>query len=355
MGCGGSKAATKQDEQKVENQAPSTLLTTESPVEAAKEAEPATAVDAPKEGETKADSVPLPLQISIVSARGLRNADWVGKSDPYCTCEVSGKPETKLETPALTDQLNPEWNHEAQISGYCVGDSVTFVVKDKDPAKPDDFLGKLVMEGSQFYPNGFEGEVPLTEAGAGIDAFMKVKVVVVHPKVRVTVVSAQGLRNADWVGKSDPYCICEVAGKADVKFMTPSVDDNLNPKWDHEGEVTGYQAPDTLTFTVKDKDPLKPDDILGSVSLPYDSFKNGYEGELKLTQTGEGMTSSLLVNIAIGEKVEQVPSQVEEEQKVVAEEAKGAPVEDAPSPQVVADELTITTDTAPPKAMSCWC
>merc|ERR1712137_291396 len=122
-----------------------------------------------------------------------------------------------------------------------------------------------------------------------------------------------------------------------------------------EAQVTGYQAPDTLTFTVKDKDPLKSDDILGCVSLPYDSFKNGYEGELKLTQTGEGITSSLFVNVAIGEKIEQAATQVEEEQKDVAEETKGPPVEDAASPQVVADELTSTADTAPPKAMSCWC
>merc|ERR1712176_279863 len=160
-----------------------------------------------------------------------------------------------------------------------------------DSLKPDDALGKVVLETSQFFPGGFDEEVPLTDCGPGIEAFLKLKIVVVHPKVRVTVKGAKALRNADWVGKSDPYCICEVAGKQDVKFMTPSVDDNLNPKWNHEGEVTGYQAPDALTFTVKDKDPLKPDDILGTVSLPYDSFKDGYEGELNLTQTGEGVSS----------------------------------------------------------------
>merc|ERR1712194_290653 len=211
------------------------------------------------------------------------------------------------------------------------------------------------------YPNGFEGEVPLTEAGAGIDAFMKVNVVVVHPKVRVTVVSAQGLRNADWVGKSDPYCVCEVIGKPDVKFMTPTVDDNLNPTWNHEDEVTGYQAPDALTFAVKDKDPLKADDILGCVSLPYGSFKDGYEGELELSQTGDGITSSLFVKVAIGEKVDQAATQMEDEQndlaedKTEGEQAASPPVDDAAIPQVASDEIAITADTAPPKAMSCWC
>merc|ERR1712083_508208 len=122
------------------------------------------------------------------------------------------------------------------------------------------------------------------------------------------------------------------------KFMTPSFDDNLNPKWNHEDEVKGYQAPDALTFTVKDKDPLKPDDLLGCVSLPYDSFKYGFEGQLTLTQTGEGITSSLLVKVATGEKVEQAASQVEVEQKEVTEEKKEIeqgvcpPLEDPSSP-----------------------
>lgn len=224
-------------------------------------------------------------------------------------------------------------------------------MRDKDPIKPDDFLGKVVLTTSQFFPDGFEAEVPLVEAGDGIEAFMKLSVVVVHPKVRVNVVSAKGLRNADWVGKSDPYCTIGILGKPDVKFDTVSVDDNLNPQWNHEAEVVGYQVEDSLTFTIKDKDPLKPDDILGSVSLPYESFKDaGFEGELQLAGTGEGIASFVQVKVELGEKVEQV---VESVATPIDRAEKEGVVEEAASPIVSAVEITAATQS--PQAKSCWC
>jgi len=274
-------------------------------------------------------------------------------------CEVTGKSGTRIETPSIADQLNPEWNHDAEMIGYCVGDSITFLVKDKDPLKPDDALGKVVLESPQFFPGGFDGEVALTEAGIGIEASLKMRIEVVHPRVRVIVKHAKALRNADWVGKSDPYCICEVAGKEEVKFATASVDNNLDPQWNHEAELLGYQIMDALTFTVKDKDPLKPDDVLGCASLPYETFKDGFDGELPLKQTGEGLSSILYVKVEVGDKAEQVAAQAPqiEEEKVAAQ----APQIDSPlladtaTPQGYANEPLITADTAPSKALCCWC
>merc|ERR1712232_1118195 len=196
-----------------------------------------------------------------MSARGLRNADCglAGKSDPYCVCEIPGRTDSKKQTSMVNDQLNPEWNHEfGEISCYFLGDSLTFTVKASDPIKPDDFLGKVTLNSDIFFPHGFEGEISLTETGERVEAFLKVKVEVVHPKVRVTLVGAKNLRNADWVGKSDPYCVCEVANKADSKIQSASVAENWNPKWNHEAEILKYQAGDALTFTVKDQDPSKP-------------------------------------------------------------------------------------------------
>merc|ERR1712039_283100 len=106
--------------------------------------------------------------------------------------------------------------------------------------------------------------------------------------------------------------------------------------------------------TVKDKDPLKPDDSLGCASLPYESFKNGFDGELKLTQTAEGITSTLQLKVEFGDKVEQAATQAEECKQEV-EEAVSPPIADAPNPQACTDEPTITADTAPRQALSCWC
>lgn len=241
------------------------------------------------------------LKVTIASAQALRNADFVGKSDPYCICEVLGKPDPNIQTAVVSDQLNPAWNFESVLAGYCVGNSLTFTVKDKDVLKSDDILGKATLTTAQIFPDGFEGEIQLTDAGAGVEAFLKVQVAVVHPKVKVTVVGARNLRNADMIGKSDPYCICEVQGKPSVQIVTPSVTDTLNPEWLHEAELVGYQIEDALIFTVKDKDPLKPDDFLGKVSVPFEAFTDSvFEGELQLTETQGELESFLKLKIELG-------------------------------------------------------
>eukprot|EP00425_Heterocapsa_triquetra_P003132 CAMPEP_0195057770 /NCGR_PEP_ID=MMETSP0448-20130528/5817_1 /TAXON_ID=66468 /ORGANISM="Heterocapsa triquestra, Strain CCMP 448" /LENGTH=214 /DNA_ID=CAMNT_0040087813 /DNA_START=45 /DNA_END=686 /DNA_ORIENTATION=+ len=38
------------------------------------------------------------LKVHITSAKGLRAADYVGSSDPFCICTIAGRPETKLKT-----------------------------------------------------------------------------------------------------------------------------------------------------------------------------------------------------------------------------------------------------------------
>ena len=91
-----------------------------------------------------------------------------------------------------------------------------------------------------------KGELALTGTGADDVAHLTVKVVIVHPFVKVTVIGARGLRNVDWVGKSDPYCICEVPGKPHVKFQTPAIDEQLNPEWHHTATVPGYCVEDPL-------------------------------------------------------------------------------------------------------------
>merc|ERR1712190_327297 len=186
-----------------------------------------------------------------------------------------------IQSKVIKQQLDPEWNEEVEMPDYCVGESLCFVVKDQDPLKPDDLLGKVTLKPDQFYDSGFEGEVELTEAGDKTgQAFLKIKIDVMHPKVTVTVVSAKALRNADWVGKSDPYCIVEVPGRNGTRFETPVVKESLNPEWNHEAVLVGYRANDPILITVKDKDALKSDDFLGSITLlPEQFWKEGIDEE----------------------------------------------------------------------------
>merc|ERR1712039_897616 len=56
--------------------------------------------------QSQANAPPITLQIVIVSAKGLRNADTLpgyGLSDPYCTCVIPGKPNTKIRTHVIDD------------------------------------------------------------------------------------------------------------------------------------------------------------------------------------------------------------------------------------------------------------
>ncbi len=114
--------------------------------------------------------------------------------------------------------------------------------------------------------------------------------------VKIGIISARGLRNADGMmsGKSDPYCICRVRGKKATEFQTVTKNDTLDPVWNLEKELTGVIGKgDILDFEVWDKDPVGSD-ALGKVSLPSERFlTNGFDGELELADAGKGISLAL--------------------------------------------------------------
>lgn len=126
----------------------------------------------------KVKESPYAIQVTILGARGLRNADFVpglGLSDPYCVCAVIGKPHMRIQTPVVDDDLDPAWNFSKDLPDYTVGDQLKFEVWDKDQGKKDDFLGHVSLDIPP-PPGKFHGELRLEEAGKGIQAFISVKV-----------------------------------------------------------------------------------------------------------------------------------------------------------------------------------
>mmetsp|Transcript_10252 Transcript_10252/g.28970 ORF Transcript_10252/g.28970 Transcript_10252/m.28970 type:complete len:296 (-) Transcript_10252:78-965(-) len=108
------------------------------------------------------------LRVSIQGASGLRNADTFSKSDPYCICQLEGKPETKVQTQVTKDNVNPEWNFEVKMVAYERGDVLLFEVyevydKDSAASKSDDLLGKARLTSEQMEGNGFFGDLQLEE------------------------------------------------------------------------------------------------------------------------------------------------------------------------------------------------
>jgi hypothetical protein len=110
--------------------------------------------------------------VQVVRARGLRNADHFlsasDVSDPYCIVELPGIPATRIRTGVIKDTLNPVWMHTERITNYKPGGSLQFTVMDQDLHRDqDDFLGRAVLTSQEFYPQGFSGEIFLTENQTG--------------------------------------------------------------------------------------------------------------------------------------------------------------------------------------------
>lgn len=122
----------------------------------------------------------LKLQISIIGAHYLRNADLVSKSDAYCLCEVPGKPGLGFRTRTIKDNLHPVWEHTDLLFPVTLTDKLRFTVMDEDIwPKPDDFLGSAIVTSQTFYPNGFEGTLNLKQSGKDFGSIAKLRVRIV--------------------------------------------------------------------------------------------------------------------------------------------------------------------------------
>mmetsp|Transcript_15929 Transcript_15929/g.37568 ORF Transcript_15929/g.37568 Transcript_15929/m.37568 type:complete len:847 (+) Transcript_15929:147-2687(+) len=135
-----------------------------------------------------------------------------------------------------------------------------------------------------------------------------------RPKLRVTVIGASSLRNADahtlrrMVGQedlSDPYCKLELLDGSGKAQSTKVISDELNPTWDQPFDFNDYFAPDPIKFTVLDKDFGGADDPLGTCTLKGELFyeegrwETGWEGSLPLTGSGAKKGSSLQVRVEV--------------------------------------------------------
>jgi len=278
------------------------------------------------------------LQITVQRANNLYNADGIlaGKSDPYVIVEVPGQDDLRFQTPVLNNTLNPVWNFTGEIKGFMDGDFLQFTVMDSDTfPKPDQLLGKVALTAQDVYPQGLHAELALGESKTEATLSVTVHVLGNIPapeeavavpgmhgegtnnlaliqtgrvsayghacranaaaavgagKLKVTVMRAAGLYNADWglAGKSDPYVTCSVQGRENnCKFQTPVMDNTLDPVWNHVAMLKGFVDGEVLEFQVWDKDVFpKPDDFLGKVVLnSSDFFPHGLEGELLLSES----------------------------------------------------------------------
>uniref|UniRef100_A0A7S0FI35 C2 domain-containing protein n=1 Tax=Pyrodinium bahamense TaxID=73915 RepID=A0A7S0FI35_9DINO len=161
----------------------------------------------PKDAEPPAIVPTRDVQVAIVSARGLRNADGgYGTSDSYCRCNVLGKPQQWIQTEVISS-TEPTWNHEAELLDVAEGEHLEFAVYDDDfGSKTHEVLGQAVLESAHFHPQGFDGELRLDNAGPGQEAFLSIRVAPAPG-------DAAGAAASDGIGLGGPYPSEQAAAK----------------------------------------------------------------------------------------------------------------------------------------------
>ncbi|CAK0841442.1 unnamed protein product, partial [Prorocentrum cordatum] len=284
-------------------------------------------------------------------------------SRAYCVCEVAGRP-NKFKTPTVAKDDGPRWDFTMQVADCTGQEDLTFCVYDTDQMRGDDFLGAAVLPAKRFFHEGFDEELPLSSIGSGAAIILHVRVTQAagapraaavpsqmgQPRAagsvfsefslqaplsmpqprpseapaqlgvsrraspttcKVTIVSARGLRCADlkiFGGSSDPYCICEVAGRPNKIFQTHVIKKNVRPEWNFTAEVADLTSQDELSFSIYDWDRISRDDMLGRATLhAYQFLPQGFDGELPLENAGKGVCAFIHI------RVEPVRAQVVEQ------------------------------------------
>lgn len=122
----------------------------------------------PHGGSTSADRPEL-LEVSILHANNLHHQNMVG-DHWYVTCTIkrrNGKaahPKAgQITTNQIPKTLDPVWNELHHLEGWVQGDDLEFTVYDKGIFNSK-VQGKVTLQHENFFPNGWEGEVPLEGA-----------------------------------------------------------------------------------------------------------------------------------------------------------------------------------------------
>mmetsp|Transcript_70360 Transcript_70360/g.111238 ORF Transcript_70360/g.111238 Transcript_70360/m.111238 type:complete len:550 (-) Transcript_70360:73-1722(-) len=105
---------------------------------------------------------------------------------------------------------------------------------------------------------------------------------------------ATGLRAADLslfrASKSDPFLQCQVRGRPWTRVKTKTIYKTLDPEWNETFLIEGVKLGDTLDIDVLDYDLIGDNDKLGSTSLRFEEFINGFAGERVLDDTGTAVS-----------------------------------------------------------------
>jgi len=257
------------------------------------------------------------LNLTIYEGHELRNADWVGKSEPYCS--VSWREKTYKCEIARNHPQYPSWSQQISLPFNPSLENTTLKVevKDKDTLKSDD-LGfatidlKAVKDKEELIWYTLSGSKATGKLGIrinkeegstpGVDLEFNPVPKGVDPgdtkKIQLIAMSAQGLRAADKT-TSDPFCKIHWRGE---KYETATILKTLTPEWKKKFELPFNDVRDKGTQLLvevwdKDKGLRGKDDLLGTVLLDPATFKSPAQ-EKEYTLVGKNAKGTLKLSIA---------------------------------------------------------
>ena len=247
---------------------------------------------------------PWILIINLECAKGLRNADVIGKSDPFCKVSVNGRKVGK--TKVINNNLNPIWNWSLrlELDSETLGNSwarseILIECYDYDLSiTGNDFLGRVLVHGEQLMRTlGLAGNpedavrdpvsYPFRDPPKGVrkkskkatgELIMSLSLLYAPPPenmpgdigLKIYIDRAENITAADFATKtSDPYVRVfwehKEIYKTEVKKLT------CNPKWKEEVVCklpAGADLRQTqLRLDMYDRDLIGKDDFLGRVTV----------------------------------------------------------------------------------------
>eukprot|EP00741_Cyanophora_paradoxa_P007110 tig00001093_g6881.t1 len=246
------------------------------------------------------------IVVRVLEARGLKDTDMVGKSDPYAVVKLGAK---SKRTRTIRNNLNPVWNEEVQLDFKEGVDETELNIQiwDEDVGLPDDFLGQVTIPVQSLLTGipierwfalasktGRKGEpgqlhavvqyvstapggvgsvgargMPMGAAPRGMgQSNMREGLVVCR------IMQARGLKDADTFGKSDPYTIVKLGAKSK---RTKTIPNNLNPVWNEELALDFKEGVDETELVVQvfDEDRGMSDDFIGGFRISLQDLMHG--------------------------------------------------------------------------------
>lgn len=168
-------------------------------------------------------------------------------------------------------------------------------------------------------------------------------------KIHVELVGATGLKNSEYLGKSDPYVILSIGT---TEFRSKVAEDQATaPVWNEKFVIPALESDTELLIRILNENTMATDDELGRVVIPLAQYRHGEtassftlhchgkpQGELKMNLAFEsdddheskGLAEKIQ-DLVVGEKTEhhedatveeQVEEKIEEQKEDSAQEKK---------------------------------